>query len=554
MSTENENFETLDFSYPTFHLRNFSILSQATGLYGERYEVIKKSLWYTLHGQILRKEIVRLGDIETDLRWNVAFPFPSGHGKLHIEHLLEKACEELGEKFSQPTSYHPEQLVGKTIRMEKKGSITYHEIKGHFADDLVLFEDAINLVRGQDMQYQDSRTYLCKALDTIGKNRLTKRPVDVPREHSLKYLPACTVVLLFQPYFLPEEVFLCGLFRRFLILYVGFDERDQGEYVQKANGEGKTDENIFQFSQYLKTLKHNHPIEPFIFTEEAKEKFNECHSSLIQYGKSYGDKASNFTNMIGYSLQEWLLKMICILAISRKKRDISTFEVEMAFCDLLEFLHSTLNFVENKVEGLLDYGESWHGAKGDDLKLLQWLHHEGVIDESSYSLSIADYILKIKGIVRLTDSGARARYNKHIRKGWIKSKQIGQHNSKVWLAFRPNLKTQGDKGDNVIQVYRKIIKENFPSQEISSEPRESLSPLSPSLPSPKFKIGDYVQRISQGIETFKTPRKIVRWDRDDGNGQFFYFVEGENVGIPENQVEIGNLSVELPIRLEEVSV
>jgi hypothetical protein len=91
------------------------------------------------------------------------------------------------------------------------------------------------------------------------------------------------------------------------------------------------------------------------FSKEAIERYNELHLLLIEFGEGYSKKGSSFTEIIGFSLQNWFLKMIAILANSHKRTEASIFDVEMAFVDLLEFLDSNFEYVERKVQGSLDY-------------------------------------------------------------------------------------------------------------------------------------------------------------------------------------------------------
>ncbi len=193
---------------------------------------------------------------------------------------------------------------------------------------------------------------------------------------------------------------------------------------------------------------------------EVKEQFNRLHGQLCRFGKSFGPKSSNFTLMIDYSLQNQLLKMATILAYSQSKDEVEVVDVEMAFVDLLEFLHSTFTFVEEKVMGYLDYGETWGGAIGKDQEVLGWLYNKGAFSEESSKVSIKDYTEKISEIFTVKEDGARKRYQKHKKKGWIESKQIGSYDSVVYLNLTPLFKDVGDQGDRVIQIYREIVEKH----------------------------------------------------------------------------------------------
>ncbi len=459
-----------EWIYPTFHLGNFDHLKRATGLYGEHLKPIIKAIWYVLHGQIIKEITPRLGDIETDCRMNFAFVLPSGYGKKNIEDTIVRACEGLGEKVVKPTSYHPEQLVGKTLRLKDKEGVFYEHIKGHLADDVIIFDDAIDLVKGKEANYRESRKYLITALDTIGKNLLTKKMVNIPREEMLSYYPHCTAVLFYQPFILSEEIVLTGLFRRFLTQSLEFSDKDRSkEFFQKVDGTTISQNeamtalvtNLKRLKDDNESLKSSDKGSP-IFTKEAREKFKDLHLLLVEFGESFSPKVSNLIEMIAFSLQTWLLKMAVILANSQGKREIGVFEVEMAFADLMEFLHSNFNFVERKVKGSLDYGEKWNGATGDDLEILKWLHDKNALSEKTSKVTIKTYIEKIAEVLGIKVDAARKRYQKHKSQGWIKGKQISSHETVVFLTYAPLMKKVSGKGDRVIRAYREIIVKNAP--------------------------------------------------------------------------------------------
>jgi hypothetical protein len=488
VTAETDELTNYQLRYPTFHLKDFSLVEKAVGLYGETYRSIIKATWYILYSQPIREVIVHLGDVKTDCRCNSIFVLPSGYGKKHIEVVIENTCEKLGERVSKPTSYHPEQLVGKTNRCDKKGEETsYEQVRGHLDDDMVIFDDATELVRGNEPLYRESRRYIIEALDPIGDNLVTKRLTGIPREQSLKYCPHCTIILFLQPYRLPEEVFLSGLFRRYFIHYKEFEDRNLGEeFSQKVKGQyGDRNEAISCIISHLKSLKDGSKATDFNFAPGVEGVFNKLHLSLVEFGKSFGTKASNFTESISFPLQNWLLKMAVILANSQGKKQVGAFEIEMAFVDLLEFLNSTFNFVEKKVIGSLDYGESWKGATGKDLEILQWLSDRGASSEENSTISISGYIEKISEVFNIGRDAARKKYRRHQKLEWIESKQTGSQNTVVYLKFKPILKDVGGKGDRVIREYSRII-EKYTLNDIQIPPSITHTLISPIAPTYDF--------------------------------------------------------------------
>ena len=452
------NSDDLKLTYPTSHLMKFNILDEALGLFGRDYIPISKACWYHLVGQASR-EVISFGRIKTDLRFSVAFILPSGHGKLNILNVIDKVGQKMGDLISNPTSYHPEQLIGKVIRIEQKKETKYRQVRGHFDSDVVIFDDGIDLIQSKNPVYKESRRYLCKCLDVIGENLMTKKPVDIPKEEALKYYPKCSVIIFFQPFSLPEESFLDGVFRRFSILYMNFDEKDFSEEFEQRLEDGSSEDQVKDLALYLlevrKETKH-----PLTFSKDFKDSFKTYHSLLVNFGRTFGPKASNFTRMMAFTLQNWLLKMSVILARSERRTEVSKWDVERAFVDLLEILDSTFRFVEKKGHGYLDYGESWSGATGPDRSLLEWLALGGAISEEKSGVTINEYEKKIREVTGNSESGARKIYNRQKKKRWIESRQR-QQITRVWLAFKPPSESGdeflGDLGVPVSLAYQEIV-------------------------------------------------------------------------------------------------
>ena len=378
----------------------------------------------------MRKRAVRLGDVEVDCRFPVIFSMASGHGKKNLETVIVKACNDMGDYVARPTSLHPEQLIGKTVRIERRGKVFYRKVYGHLADDIVIFDEGRNLISAKELIYQEDRRFLSIALDPIGSNEVSKRMVDVPREHTLTYSPDCTVVIFLQPFPLEEEAVLSGFFRRFLVLSLPFkNELRETEFILRTQGTHKR--NLHEFSNYLGEIREFSEGCEIALSEEAKARFDALHIELVRFGKEYSYKIGCYTQIIAYTLQNLLLKMSAILAMSQKRNTVTERDLELAFCDLLEFLTGMFDFLTKKVQGTFDYGETWQGATGEDRTLLQWLAERGCLSLETSNISISDYQRKVVGIIGRSDGTARKIYRKHRLRGWIASKQTGKNTTKV---------------------------------------------------------------------------------------------------------------------------
>ena len=505
-----------DLLYPTFHLKNFDYLDKATGLYGKGYKLPVKAIWYVLHGQIIKKKIVKLGGVEADCRMNFVFILKSGRGKQEIENVIKKVCDGLGETVTEPTSYHPEQLVGKVVQERKTGE--YRQDKGHLGDDILIFDDAIELVKSQKAFYRESRRYITKALNPIGENRITKRQTGVPREETLGYYPTCSIQILLQPVNISDEVVKSGFFRRFLFLLPEI-ELCKEIFSQKTQGDGTPKSQALKIVlDHLKDLREDGSSSELTFSEDAKSRFNELHSLLFEYGEKNSKKVSRYTEMIGFPLLNLFLKMIAILANSEKRTEVLVSDVEMAFVDLLEFLDSNFDYVEQKVQGSLDYGDK-DQPTGHDLKMLEWLKVKGALSHDASKISISAYLNEISNEFQVSPDVARNWYKKHVKKGWIKGKQEGAHDSRVWLTFKLD-EDEGGKGGRVVAEYKKIIdrytKEKaiplLTLREILQLPwlhstEDRVPPYHPTHPEKTFKMVG-----GKGVEEREQEREQLRWE------------------------------------------
>ena len=436
--------------FSTEHLPYFKQVDRVTQLYSDKYLILKKALWYMLFSIPFRKCIIQLGSIITDGRVSVAFPMPSGSGKKNLIYVLEVLTKMLNLSFAKPASYHPEALVGKTIRKGRKNP-DFEEIKGPLSEDVVILNECIELIRGTGDADKETRVYINTAADPYPQNEIIKRMTDLPKEHALRYKPCCILGLFFQPMHVREEVALVGTLRRFLVPFVkGIkDEMDVINYFRRVDGlENLPISHIFiQLKEKLEKLQRV-AEKGFTFTPEAKERFKELHFELIKQGFSHSVKGKNYTHICDYTLQDQLAKLACIQAGARERNEVTCDDVEMAFIDLTEFWACCLEYIFEKVYGDLDYGEGWSGATNKDQNALKWLYKNGAITAKRSTTTIHEYIKAVAALFDVSEEMARKHYRRHQERGWVESKQVGKHSSKVWLTFTPQ-GVQGDKGGHL---------------------------------------------------------------------------------------------------------
>jgi hypothetical protein len=230
--------------------------------------------------------------------------------------------------------------------------------------------------------------------------------------------------------------------------------------------------------QYFKNISSHLASKQFTFSDEVLNKILQLHKHLLIQGYQHSNKGKNFTNIIDFTLLDVLTKMSCINSAFYFRNEIAVQDVELAFMDLTEFFAFGLDFVKDKIMGKVDYGESWNGAKGQDQSCLAWLYETGALSEDSSNITIAAFKEQISLIKGITIDAAEKHYSRFKKNGWIDSKQIGQHDSKSWLAFKPNL-VQGSEGSKGSNPYNIIIS-NLIDKKTYSLGLQPLQPLQPS--------------------------------------------------------------------------
>ena len=433
--------------YPTSHLKCFDDLLDATGLKGNEYKSIMKPVWYNLVSLLIAKTELELGSIIVDGRIHILIFLPSGSGKTEIKKTIQRILNKMNKSNIEPTSFHPEQFMGKVAVDIKNGERHYRQLPGHLSLDYVIIDEGKNLLTSKDPIFSESRKYLRYATDQYPNNTITKKSVDIEQGHALSYEPHCCVCIFCQPFHMIEEFVLDGDLRRFIVSYilmVGTDKTKQFEMRVREKRDYKG--SIDNFCNFLDSI--NIP-ENFELTEEATDTFVELHRLLVKRGSNKSPKILNFIKMIDYSIQNMLLKFSAIQALQESKGIIERRHVELAFIDYSEILEHTYDYIENKILGTLDYGENWNGAFNKDKELLKWLHEQGATSKENSKVSIKEYKEKIMEVYNVKEKQAGRYKAKHEEKGWIESKK-GQHDSKVWIKFKP--KIESSLGLNKVRV------------------------------------------------------------------------------------------------------
>lgn len=434
---EDENLEPepdpeINLDYPTMHLNGYEDLVISTDLFGDEYKPIFKVLWYQLMSFRIRTSDLKMGRNKADGRINAIYPLKAGHGKGEIKRVIKSFVEYFDQIYAEPTSLHAEQLCGKPVK--KPRSEDYDFRMGYLARDWLVIDEAFNLLSSNELHYSEARKYIRTALDRYPGNTIHKETTEIGDAAPLEYDPTCPISLFLQPkHFENDILVLEGDLRRVICPYVnmtGVDKTDA--YKRNIFDEYDDEEALRRFCHYVEGLES---FAQFRTTNEAKVRFLELFFDLLEYGSQYNHKIRNFIDIIGYTLQTFLMKFSAIQALQHGRNQIQPADVELAYLDLFEIMHHTYQYVNNKIPGFLNYGEGWQGAEAKDQEALNWLYEKGAIDQDS-AVNAADYEDKIMDLFKVKERRSRDIIKNHHDRGWIVRKR-GSHSSKIWIGFEP---------------------------------------------------------------------------------------------------------------------
>lgn len=423
-------FTLSDMAMRTDHLKHYDELSTIVSLGGNEYIPLKKALWYHIVGGTLKIPI-QIGDVITDTRVPLSIPIAAGRGKKSFIEAVKFSAKATGRTFMAPVSLHPEQLVGKT-KISKKGEIK--QIYGAFKSDFIAFDEASDLVQARNDIYRQSLSYIRVALDPIGNNTVVKKMVDVENTDALQYNPECSILMCFQPIPINEYFVSSGTFRRFRTPFLKLDVVPQSKINEiisnQLDGRDVTEEAKKGWRKFLNEIKECKGT--FRITPDGKEMLLKSNEELAMLMFTWSKKASDYATMIQFAMNRDILKMAAIHAAIENRFDINAYDIMKAHMDLFEVVCLEMSFLDAKILGELDYGESWGGAMGEDKECLQWLVENGATSKEKTTITIAKYISHISETYGISEKGSIKRYNNHREKGWVIGLRVGEHSSVVW--------------------------------------------------------------------------------------------------------------------------
>ncbi|MAF35226.1 hypothetical protein CMO91_05255 [Candidatus Woesearchaeota archaeon] len=427
--------------YKTGHLPCFQNLHDALNLLGEGFAPLIKLQWYHTVGITQRRKVLKLGRLETDCRTNILIVLPSGQGKNSFMYETKTQAEKLGN-VSIPTSYHSEQFVGKMINRGSKKKPDWIPNKGYFDSCAILIDECRELLEADRRSpgLLEIQKYMRTALNPVHKNQIVKRLTEHTATEILAYNPDTSFTLLTQPHNFEPRIVESGLFRRFLVGYNPALRIEKEDYRARfMETDEKATTGSAEFTTFLSKLMMRINTEPDITkvrtAPDTVELMATVHEHLLSVAQSFGKKSSAYASMVGWQLQEHLVRFSFLGAVARNEEqnpEVSCVDVLHAGIDLYEIFMHTLMYLEDKLIGDLDYGETYKGARGKDVSVLKWLEQQGALDQRSSKVSIARVKTEMIKLLGKSLPQVQRRLSTYIKNGWVVTKQV-RHESFAWL-------------------------------------------------------------------------------------------------------------------------
>jgi hypothetical protein len=519
-----------DIVNKTNHLPNYEYVKNTIALQGEEYVNMIKEIYKLLISLAVPEHlrVIKIGEIETDLRVHPNIILSSGKGKKNIGEAVKRIYKNFKSEanIKEPRTIHYQHLIGKMllrkeeeeIGTKKDGTPKIKKVDkwipkyGFLNADLLILEEAYELFNSQEKNDVDCRDALLVAMDCHGKNLIQKQNMDNldTKEETLQYYPYVCVLDFLQPLMLNESFVTKGVARRLHTCYRDFPERTKlDKYVSRLTTSSSDFESAKLFSDYMHQI--NNVRTKWELSSDCVETFTICHAGLLEQGFRKGGKVAHYTRMLEFPMQNLLLKMSALQALSNLRTKITKQDVQNAYVDIIERLVYEFNYIEKKVKGTLDYGESWAGATGKVQQCLEELYNFGAVSRET-SIPIWQFQKVIEKIYDISNRRAKDRY-KEMKANELISDYLGQgKDNGVWLNFEPKIRNPEDvENDELLNPKRLYLEFSAVTDKSGMTPKTGIPLIiKTELPSSIDSINDKTIKTDTSDVMSQVNKKVVK--------------------------------------------
>jgi len=430
-SRHNSEYAVMEF--PTKHLPLFKEFSEVMSLVGDENKIILKAIYLSNIGNILKNVPLKLGSICVDTRINPLIILPSGMGKSIIKQgIKEMSC---GKEVSEVVSLHPEQLVGKMVKVGKGKNTEMKPSYGYLSHDTLIFDEGRKFLvdSNKELNMTEFRSYICLALDVFGRNWVVKRLVD-SMDSPLKYLAKCRIIIFSQPGKFNEDILITGFLRRFMVIPITPSAADY--YKERVNWiQPYAQKNIIK--DFYSTIERKFAEGEWSFQDGVKEELVVYSKLVKDFGLAFSELGAKYTMMTYREhLMDLLLKIAAIHSVLMGSKEISKDAVELAYIDLIELFKYNLMALEKYAKGTLHLGD----FSSDEVAVIGFLKEKGAINQELSVIGKMELARWFGDKVNISKNGAWKRLNKLLENGvisnegnvcWVERKILTKYNEVI---------------------------------------------------------------------------------------------------------------------------
>jgi len=204
---------------------------------------------------------------------------------------------------------------------------------------------------------------------------------------------------------------------------------------------------------YTNALKEyiNSDVFPATFKGFSKESIQELIFWIKLWNKFCLLNSNQRVRILGrrmfFSGKIYFMRMSLVLSLLRNETEVQVETVKQACFDCVHFLLSTIQLYANKSVLTLSR-DIWKTSDQKEAMFLEWLNYQGALSKDESSIGISQAQEMIGDIFGVNQRQSISIYSRLRKMGYIMDYK-GQHDSRVWMGFNPNLEEFVDFGDRV---------------------------------------------------------------------------------------------------------
>jgi len=421
--------EFVDLSYLDYlfkdthsHLPAFDLIDAELGLQGEEYYTVKKFLAYFVES--LKQNTVQfvVGNQFFDNRVHAVIFGATGTGKNRIKSLLK--LHPLVTECS-PDRTHIEQLIGKVVKT-RSGEV---EKRGYFDRKALIGDEAQKTLNEENANLASIMREFRGAMDIFGFNEVEKQLTGTG---TMRYFPETRFLFLVHDVVLNPVFFDSGTYRRMFAFEIKPVAIPENAAVKNLYAQSR----IREMKEYIRA--ESRYVDSVEFPKEAVDEVSEWVLVWNRFTQlNPKQRLRSVSKRAFFSCVTYFFKIVGILTLIKGEPTVSVETARQGCFDAMHFLLKTFELYANKGTVSLSR-DVW---KTDDFKeamFLEWLHYNNATSFESSTISIARAQYEIGCIMGLTDRQSRSVFQKLKKNGFILAKK-GRHESRVWLAFKPEV-------------------------------------------------------------------------------------------------------------------